>query len=85
MTQRPEGYRSYEQDAVFDALEAFEHEAVAREVSMAGLALAWLLGVPEVTAVVVGPTSAEQLGPVREALSLELPADEHAHLGGLFR
>ena len=39
---------------------------------MAGLALAWLLGVPELTAVVVGPTRAEQLEPVREALALEL-------------
>jgi aryl-alcohol dehydrogenase-like predicted oxidoreductase len=84
MTQRPDGYRQYESDAVFDTLEAFEREAVARGVSMAGLALAWLLGVPDVTAVVVGPTTAEQLEPVREALSLELSADEHAHLGGLF-
>jgi len=84
MTQRPDGYRQFENDAVFDALEAFEREALGRGVSMAGLALAWLLGVPEVTAVVVGPTRAEQLVPVREALSLELSADEHAHLGGLF-
>ena len=38
---------------------------------MAGLALAWLLGVPEVTAVVVGPTRAEHLEPVREALPLD--------------
>ena len=45
---------------------------MARGVSMAGLALAWLLGVPEVTAVVVGPTRAEHLDPVREALALEL-------------
>ncbi|MET0560886.1 MAG: aldo/keto reductase [Gaiellaceae bacterium] len=84
MTQRPDGYRQFENDAVFDALEAFEREALGRGVSMAGLALAWLLGVSEVTAVVVGPTRAEQLEPVREALSLELSADEHAHLGGLF-
>jgi 1-deoxyxylulose-5-phosphate synthase len=84
MTQRPEGYRKYETDAMFDALEAFEREAFGRGVSMAGLAVAWLLGVPEVTAVVVGPTRAEQLEPVREALSLELSAEEHAHLGGLF-
>jgi aryl-alcohol dehydrogenase-like predicted oxidoreductase len=84
MTQRPDGYRQYETDATFDALEAFEREAFGRGVSMAGLALAWLLGVPEVTAVVVGPTRAEQLEPVREALSLELSAEEHAHLGGLF-
>ena len=85
MTQRPDGYRRYEDDAVFDALEAFEREALGRGVSMAGLALAWLLGVPEVSAVVVGPTRAEQLEPVREALLLELSAEEHAHLGGFFQ
>lgn len=84
MTQRPDGYRQYETDAMFDALEAFEREALGRGVSMAGLALAWLLGVSEVTAIVVGPTRVEQLEPVREALSLELSSEEHAHLEGLF-
>ena len=84
MTQRPDGYRRYETDKMFDALEAFEREALGRGVSMAGLALAWLLGVPDVTAVVVGPTRAEQLEPAREALALELSAEEHVHLGGLF-
>jgi aryl-alcohol dehydrogenase-like predicted oxidoreductase len=84
MTQRPDGYRQFETDAVFDALEAFEREALGRGVSMTGLALAWLLGVPEMTGVVVGPTRAEQLEPVREALSLELTAEDQAHLRGLF-
>jgi aryl-alcohol dehydrogenase-like predicted oxidoreductase len=84
MTQRPDGYRQYESDAVFDSLEAFEREALGHGVSMAGLAVAWLLATPEVSAVVVGPTRAVQLEPVREALSLELSADEHAHLEGLF-
>jgi aryl-alcohol dehydrogenase-like predicted oxidoreductase len=84
MTQRPDGYRRYETDAVFDALEAFEREALGRGVSMAGLALAWLLGVPDVTAVVVGPTRADQLEPVREALALELTPDDIGHLRGLF-
>jgi aryl-alcohol dehydrogenase-like predicted oxidoreductase len=84
MTQRPNGYRKYESDAVFDALEAFEREALGRGVSMAGLAIAWALSVPEVTAVVVGPTRVEQLQPVREALALELTHDELAHLRGLF-
>jgi aryl-alcohol dehydrogenase-like predicted oxidoreductase len=84
MAQRPEGYRRYESAAVFDALEAFEEEARVRGVSMAGLALAWLLGVPEVTAVVVGPTRVEQLEPVREALALDLTHDEHVRLRGLF-
>ena len=84
MTQRPDGYRKYEADDVFDALEAFEREALGRGVSMAALAIAWLCGVPEVTAIVVGPTRAEHLEPVREALSLELTAEEHEHLGVLF-
>lgn len=84
MTQRPAGYRRYEDEAVFDALESLEREALGRGVSMAGLAIAWLLSVPEITAVVVGPTRAEHLEPVREALSLELSAEEHTHLGGLF-
>ena len=84
MTQRPDGYRKYESDAVFDALETLDEHARERGVSMAGLALAWLLGVPEVTAVVVGPTRAEHLEPVREALALELDSDEHPHLRGLF-
>jgi aryl-alcohol dehydrogenase-like predicted oxidoreductase len=83
MTQRPDGYRHYESDAIFDALEALEREALERRVSMAGLALAWLLGVPEVTALIIGPTLVEQLEPVREALALELTRDEHAHLRGL--
>jgi aryl-alcohol dehydrogenase-like predicted oxidoreductase len=84
MTQRPSGYRKFESDAVFDVLEAFEREALGRGVSMAGLAIAWLLSVPEITAVVVGPTRVEQLQPVREALALELTADELEHLRGLF-
>ena len=84
MTQRPNGYRKYESDTIFDALEELEREALGRGVSMAGLAIAWLLSVPEITAVVVGPTRAEQLQPVREALALELTADELAHLRGLF-
>ena len=84
MTQRPDGYRRFEKDAVFDALEELELHARERGVSMAGLALAWLLGVHEITAVVVGPTTAEQLEPVREALSLALTPSEHTHLRGLF-
>ena len=84
MTQRPDGYRKYENTSVFDALEAFEARAAKYGVSIAGLAIAWLLEVPEVTAVVVGPTRAEQLEPVREALALDVSADDCAHLRGLF-
>ena len=84
MTQRPESYRRYASEEVFDALEALEREAFGRGVSMTGLAIAWLLGVPEVTAVIVGPTRAEHLEPVHEALELELTAADRDHLRGLF-
>ena len=83
MTQRPDSYLRYANDAVFDGLEALERDAFARGVSMAGLAIAWLLAVPEVTAVVVGPTRAEHLEPVGEALALELTPADAEHLQGL--
>jgi len=85
MTQRPQTYLRYANDETFDALEAFERQATERGVSMAGLALAWLLATPEVNAVVVGPGCAEHLEPVREALGLELSSAERDHLRGLFR
>ncbi|MBA3375078.1 MAG: aldo/keto reductase [Actinobacteria bacterium] len=84
MTQRPESYQRYENDRVYEALEAFEREALGRGVSMASLAIAWLIGEPELTAVVVGPTRAEHLEPVREAVALELTSAERTHLRGLF-
>ncbi len=84
MTQRPESYLRYGSDTVFDALEALEREALGRGVSMAGLALAWLLATPEVTAVVVGPGRVEHLQPVHEALALDLGPDDSDHLRRLF-
>jgi aryl-alcohol dehydrogenase-like predicted oxidoreductase len=84
MTLRPEGTERYRTDATFDALEAFEGEARARGVSMAALALAWLLHVPDVTAVVVGPNTVAQLAPVREALGIQLSNDDRARLEALF-
>jgi len=84
MTMRPEGTERYRRDATFDALEALEQEARERGVSMAALALAWLLHVPEITAVIVGPNNVDQLAPVREALEIRLTGDDHERLGALF-
>jgi aryl-alcohol dehydrogenase-like predicted oxidoreductase len=84
MTLRPEPYAGYGTDETFDALEAFEREAAARGVSMAGLALAWVLAVPEVTAVVVGPSRLDHLAPVEEALAAPLTARERDDLTALF-
>jgi aryl-alcohol dehydrogenase-like predicted oxidoreductase len=84
MTQRPEGYVSFQSDAVFDALEALEARAADAGVSMAGLALAWLLASPHVTAIVVGPMRPEHLRPVTEALTHPLDAAAGAEIGALF-
>ena len=84
MTQRPDGYLRFARDEVFDGLEALEREAAGRSVSTAGLALAWLLATPEVTVVVVGPTRAQHLEPVREALDLSLSPPERDSLRALF-
>ena len=84
MTTRPEGGARFANDAVFDALEEFETYARRRGATMSGLALAWLLQLPDVTAVVVGPTRVEQLDPIREALALTLPDDEWDELEAIF-
>ena len=85
MTVRPEGSERYRTDATFDALEALEQVAGERGVSMAALAIAWLLHVPEITAVVVGPSRLEHLAPVREALAITLGHDERDALERIFR
>jgi len=72
MTQRPDVYADMVRDEVFDALELLEQLASVRRISMAGLALSWLLSNPDVSAIVVGPGSPAQLEPVREALASPL-------------
>ena len=84
MTVRPEGSEHYRSAATFDRLDALGREAGERGLSMAALALAWLLHVPEITAVVVGPNTVDQLAPVAEALGVALDVDERARIGALF-
>jgi len=55
MTMRPEPYEHFRTDAVFDLLEDLEREAEQKGMTMAALAIAWLLANPQVTAVIVGP------------------------------
>jgi aryl-alcohol dehydrogenase-like predicted oxidoreductase len=84
MTLRPEPYRHLEDDAVFDALEAFAERARERATTPAALAIAWLLAHPQVTAVVIGPRRPEQLRPALDALALELSPPEREELSALF-
>jgi aryl-alcohol dehydrogenase-like predicted oxidoreductase len=84
MTQRPEPYTQFVRDGVFDALETLERMARERGVSMGGMALAWLLGEPRLTSIVVGPTRPEHLEPVKEALANPLDAATRDELSRIF-
>jgi aryl-alcohol dehydrogenase-like predicted oxidoreductase len=84
MTQRPEPYAALATDRTFDALDALRERAQARGISMAGVALAWLLADPRVTRVVVGPGRPAHLDPVREAIDHPLDAGERDDLTEVF-
>ena len=62
-------------------LEALGRE---RDMSMAGVALAWLLADERIAQVVVGPGRPEHLQPVREALQNPLTDEERASLDTIF-
>jgi aryl-alcohol dehydrogenase-like predicted oxidoreductase len=84
MTLRPEPYYRYLNDATFAALNRFKAEAEARNVSMSGLALAWVISHPLVTAPIIGPRKIEHFQPVKEALELQLTTQERDALSELF-
>ena len=84
MTLRPEPYLNWWNEQTFTALDQLEEAAQDHGVSMAGLALAWLINHPQVTAPIIGPRRPEHFQPVREALSLDLSKEEHRSLGAIF-
>lgn len=78
MTQRPGPYQGLVTARTFDALARLQAMAASRGISLAGLALAWLLADERVTQIVIGPGRPEHLAPVREALGHPLTAAERA-------
>lgn len=82
MTLRPDPYRKFDRDDMYEALASLGREAAERRVSMAGLALAWLLA--HEVSIVVGPRNPAQLKSLREALTLQLEVSEREQLAGLF-
>ena len=85
MTQRPEPYEPLVADKTFDGLEALQERADARGISLAGLALAWLLADDRVTQIVLGPGRPEHLTPIREALENPVSLAERTELTKAFR
>jgi aryl-alcohol dehydrogenase-like predicted oxidoreductase len=85
MTQRPEPYAELAgRSRTFDALEVLAGIARERGISMAGVALAWLLADRRIAQVVVGPMRPEHLDPVAEALGSPLGPREAEQLGAMF-
>jgi aryl-alcohol dehydrogenase-like predicted oxidoreductase len=70
----------YDEGKLYDTVEVLVEIAQNRGVSAAQVALAWVLGRPGVTSVIVGARTDEQLADNLAAASLELSAEERARL-----
>ena len=75
----------YDENVNWEVVDAVELVAKARGVSMAQVALAWLLSRPGVTAPIVGATKLSQLTDAIAALDLRLSAEEYAQLEKPYR
>jgi aryl-alcohol dehydrogenase-like predicted oxidoreductase len=84
MTLRPEPYRRFENERTFAILDRFRRAAGERGVDPATLAIAWLLGHPQVDAVIVGPRRPEHLEAAQRALELDLSASDRAEIAAIF-
>lgn len=83
MTLRPEPYFRFWNQATFNGLERVKARAKDYGVSMGGLALAWVMSSPHVTAPIIGPRKIEHFQPVREALGLSLSIEEREAINSL--
>ena len=84
MTLRPEPYQRLHNAQTYHALDQFKSQAAVRGVSMAALALAWLLAQPTVTAPILGPRNSAHLQPALDAMQVTLSASERDALSDLF-
>ena len=84
MTLRPEPYLKIWNEATFAKLDKLGQMAADLGVSMAGLALAWVMGQTAVTAPIVGPRRLSHFTPIREALSLALSVEQLEAINSLF-
>ncbi len=75
----------YDEDKLYETIEAVVEVAEGRGVSPPQVALAWLLGRPGVTSVIVGARTDEQLADNLAAADLSLSADEISRLEAVSR
>ncbi|HEY2579336.1 MAG TPA: aldo/keto reductase [Streptosporangiaceae bacterium] len=84
MTQRPEPYSDFRTDRTFKSLDRLQAVGSVLGISMAALALIWLLADERVTQVVIGPGRPGHLAPVREALANPLDSADLALVENAF-
>jgi len=84
MTLRPEPYLHLATERVFAGLDALDHMARARGVTMDALALAWVLRHPQVDAAIIGPRTPGHLASALAALPIHLSVDEAAAIAAAF-
>ncbi|HXS25295.1 MAG TPA: aldo/keto reductase [Gemmatimonadales bacterium] len=77
--------RLYDSAGDWDVVDAVESVANARGVTMAEIALAWLLSRPGVSAPIVGATKPEHLEAALRAVYIELTVEEQAALEAPYR
>jgi aryl-alcohol dehydrogenase-like predicted oxidoreductase len=70
----------YDEDKLYDTIDVLVEVADGHGVSAAQVALAWLLGRPTISSVVIGARTNEQLADNLKAADLRLSADELAKL-----
>jgi aryl-alcohol dehydrogenase-like predicted oxidoreductase len=70
----------YDEDALYDTVDVLVQIADGRGVSAARVALAWLLGRPSISTVVIGARTDDQLADNLKAADLELSAQERSRL-----
>jgi aryl-alcohol dehydrogenase-like predicted oxidoreductase len=81
---RPDAYQRHVSAEVLARVGHLVEEAGRLEISPAGLALAWLVSSPDVTAPLVAPRRREQFEAVGEALNCRLDPDQRDRISSLF-
>ena len=84
MTKRPEPYLKYWNAETFSAIDSLTEIGNDHGVSPAGIALGWLYNHDDVTSSIVGPRRLAHFGPIEEALTLDMSAEEWDEVGALF-
>ena len=84
MDVRPGPYLDLRRDDVWRGLELLRRWAADRDLTMATVAYAWVLGDGRVTAMLIGPRDPEQVRVALDALELRFSDSERRELAGFF-